>query len=36
LSHISKSKIEQLVTEGILDSLDFSDLNACVECIKGK
>jgi len=24
------------VTEGILDSIDFSDLNVCVECIKGK
>jgi len=36
LGHISKSRIERLVTEGILDSLDFSDLNVCVECIKGK
>jgi len=24
------------MTEGILDSLDFSDLNVCVECIKRK
>jgi len=36
LGHISKSKIERLVTEGILDSFDFSDLNVCVECIKRK
>ena len=36
LGHISKSKIERLVTEGILDSLSFSYLNVCVECIKGK
>jgi len=28
--------MERLVTEGILDSLDFSDLNICVECIKEK
>jgi len=36
LGHISKSRIERLMTEGILDSLDFSDLNVCVECIKEK
>ena len=35
LGHIAKSRIERFVTEGILDFLDFSDLNICVECIKG-
>ncbi|KAL3613382.1 hypothetical protein CASFOL_042795 [Castilleja foliolosa] len=36
LGHISKSRIERLVSKGIINSLDFSDLNVCVECIKGK
>ena len=36
LGHISKSRIEQLVTEGIFDSLEFSDLKICVKCVKGK
>jgi len=36
LGHISKSRIERFVSEDILDSLDFSDLNVCVECIKEK
>nr|CAN66083.1 hypothetical protein VITISV_028833 [Vitis vinifera] len=36
LGHISKSRVEQLVSDGILDSLDFSDFDICVECIKGK
>ncbi|RVX12039.1 Retrovirus-related Pol polyprotein from transposon TNT 1-94 [Vitis vinifera] len=34
--HISKSRVERLVSDGILDSLDFSDFDICVECIKGK
>lgn len=36
LGHISKSRVERLVSDGILDSLDFSDFDVCVECIKGK
>ena len=28
--------MEHLVKDGILVSLDFSDFNICVECIKGK
>ncbi|KAL6329562.1 hypothetical protein AAG906_022139 [Vitis piasezkii] len=36
LGHISKSRVERLVSNGILDSLDFSDFDICVECIKGK
>jgi len=34
LGHISKSGVERLVSNGILDSTDFK--NGCVECIKGK
>ena len=30
------SHIKMTCDEGILDSLDFSDLNVCVKCIKGK
>ena len=36
LGHVSKRRLEQLVSEGILDSLDFTDLDICVNCIKGK
>ena len=36
LGHISRNRIERLVSNGILESLDFSDLQICVECIKGK
>ena len=36
LGHISKQRIERLVSDGILGPLDFSDFNVCVECVKGK
>jgi transposase InsO family protein len=37
LGHISKRRIERLVSNEILEPLhDFSDLNNCVNCIKGK
>ena len=36
LGHISKQRIQRLMSEGILDSLNFSDLKICIECIKGK
>ena len=36
LGHISKNRIQRLVSDGILESVDFSDLDVCVECIKGK
>ena len=36
LGHISKQMIQRLVSEGILDSLNFSDLKICIECIKEK
>ena len=32
LGHISR---ERLVSEGILNSLDFTDFKICVECVKG-
>ena len=36
LGHISRQRIERLVSGGILNSLDFSDFGTCIECIKGK
>ena len=36
LGHISKRRIERLVSDGILDSLDFADFEICTNCIKGK
>ena len=36
LGHISKNRIERLVSNGILVSLDFTNFTICVECIKGK
>lgn len=36
LGHISKERIERLVSSGIIDPLDFSDFKICMECIKGK
>ena len=36
LGHISNQCIQRLVSEGILDSLDFLDFQVCIECIKGK
>jgi len=36
LGHISKERMERLVKNEILPSLDFTDLNVCVDCIKGK
>lgn len=36
LGHISKQRIERLLFEGILNSLDFSEFGTCIECIKGK
>jgi len=36
LGHISKNKIERLVSNEILDSIDFTSFDVCVECIKGK
>ena len=36
LGHISKRRIERLVSNGILDFLDFADFEICTNCIKGK
>ena len=36
IGHISKRRIERLVSDGILDSLDFVDFEICTNCIKGK
>ena len=36
LGHISKRRIERLVSNDILDPVDFSDFDMCVNCIKGK
>jgi hypothetical protein len=36
LDHISRERIERLVKNEILPPLEFSDLEQCRECIKGK
>jgi hypothetical protein len=36
LCHISRGRMERLIKEEILQPLDFSDLDHCIECIKGK
>ena len=36
LSHISKERIQKLIKDDILISLDFGDLDTCVDCIRGK
>ena len=36
LGHISRNRIEKLVKNGILENLDFTDFQICVDCIKGK
>ena len=36
LGHISRRRIERLVKNDILPPLEFSDLEQCRECIKGK
>ena len=36
LGHISKNIIERLMSNEILDSIDFTSFDVCVECIKGK
>jgi len=36
LGHISKERMERLIKVNILYSLDFSDFDNCIDCIKGK
>jgi len=36
LGHIMRGRIERLVKTSILPPLEFSDLEQCIDCIKGK
>jgi hypothetical protein len=36
LGHILRRRMERLIKEEILTPLDFSDLDHCIKCIKGK
>ena len=36
LGHISRGRIERLIKDEILERLDFSDSEQCIDCIKGK
>jgi hypothetical protein len=36
LGHISRGRIENLVKNDILPPLEFSDIEQCIDCIKGK
>ena len=36
LGHISIDKIKRLVNDGVLSTLDFTNFETCVDCIKGK
>ena len=36
LNHISRNRVEQLVSNRTLESVDFTDFNVSGECIKGK
>ena len=36
LGHISIERIKILVNNGVLSTLDFTDSDTCVDCIKGK
>ena len=36
LGHISIDRIKRLVKDGVLSTLDYTDLETCVDCIKGK
>ena len=36
LGHILRERIERLIKQSILSPLEFSDLEQCIDCIKGK
>jgi hypothetical protein len=36
LGHISIERIKRLVSDGVLQTLDFTNFGTCVDCIKGK
>jgi hypothetical protein len=35
LGHISVDRIKRLINDGVLKTLDLSNFNTCVDCIKG-
>ena len=35
LGHISIERMKKLVNDGVLSTLDFTDFETCVHCIKG-
>ncbi|KAF7825185.1 Retrovirus-related Pol polyprotein from transposon TNT 1-94 [Senna tora] len=36
LGYISKQRMQRLMSDGILDTLDLSNFDVCIQCIKGK
>nr|XP_025693179.1 uncharacterized protein LOC112795464 [Arachis hypogaea] len=36
LGHISIERMKKLLSDGVLEPLDFTDFDTCVDCIKGK
>ena len=36
LGHISRERVERLIKDNILPTLDFSDLETCIDCCRGK
>jgi GAG-pre-integrase domain len=36
LGHISRDRMQRLIKNEILTTLDFSDFDNCIECVKGK
>ena len=36
LGHISLERIKRLVNEEVLSTLDYTDFQTCIDCIKGK
>lgn len=36
LGYISKNKVERILSDGILDSIDLTNFDVCVECVQGK
>ena len=36
LGHIFIDRIKRLVNDGVLNTLDFTNFDTCVDCIKGK
>lgn len=36
LGHVSKERFQALIKQNILPTLNFSNLDDCIECVKGK